>query len=96
MEEEWVRTTKTKIDEIKKLTPKDRLQYAAACAQCASAIYNSIGGWMSWLTNPVLLNDFDEQTLNDFFSFFKKFTTDFLEFDISATQQRKPIKRGIV
>ena len=96
MEEEWVKSTRSKIDEIRRLSPKDRLQYAAACAQCASSIYNSIGGWMSWLTNPVLLNDFDEATLNEFFGFFKKFTVEFLEFDVNATQKRKPAKRGIV
>lgn len=96
MEEEWVKTTKAKIEEIKKLNPKDRLQYAAACAQCANHIYNSIGGWMSWLTNPVLLNDFDEETFGEFWSFFRKFTTEFLEFDVNATLKRKPAKRGIV
>lgn len=96
MEEEWIRAMKTRIEEIRKLSPSDRLQYAAACAQCANAIYSSIGGWISWLSNPVILNEFDEVTLNDFYQFFKKFTVDFLEFDITATQKRKPVKRGIV
>lgn len=96
MEDEWVKSVRAKIEEVRRLDPKDRLHYVAACAQCASAIYNSIGGWMAWLTNPVLLNDFDEKTLNEFFSFFKKFTLEFLEFDVSATLKRRPEKRGIV
>ncbi|MFQ5997837.1 MAG: DUF2153 family protein [Candidatus Bathyarchaeia archaeon] len=89
MEEQWVKSLTEKLEEIRKLDPKDRLSAAAACTQCVTAIHNTIAAWMQRLTNPALLNDFEEKALKEFFDFYRRFTTEFLAFDVDATSQRK-------
>lgn len=90
MEEQWLRQSAQKVEEIKKLSPKDRLEYAASCLISTTAIFNSVSRWMQLLSNPALLNDFDKKNLEEIYESYRRFALDFLEFDLKATGKRRP------
>lgn len=56
-------------------------------------ILSSCQGWAQWIYNPVVINRFDEEELSEFYEKFKKFTMEFLEFDLNATKKLKPLKQ---
>jgi hypothetical protein len=87
MSEDWVKNRKKTAAKIKKVAPKDRLGYVDGCIQCIAAIGQSNQGWLQWLSNPTLMNEFEENDLKDFFSKFREFSLSYIEFDIDSTQK---------
>lgn len=87
MSEDWVSNRTKTADAIKKISPKDRLGYVNACIQCLAAIGQSNQGWLQWLSNPTMMNEFSEDILKGFFEKFREFTLKYIEFDIDATQK---------
>jgi hypothetical protein len=87
MSEDWVGNRTKAADALKKVEPKDRLGYVDACIQCLAAIGQSNQGWLQWLSNPTMMNEFDETVLKGFFEDFREFALKYIEFDINATQK---------
>lgn len=87
MSEDWIKNRRKTVDKIKKVSPKDRLGYVDGCIQCIAAIGQSNQGWLQWLSNPTLMNQFNEKDLEEFFEKFRDFSLNYIEFDIASTQK---------
>lgn len=77
------------MDEIKKLSPADRLGLYSAILEMNKALYQSIKGWSNWLMAPAFINTFNEEELQEIYSSFKDFTLKFLEVDIKWTDKKE-------
>jgi len=87
MSSEWIENRLKVADKIKQIVPKDRLGYVEGCIQCIAAIGQSNQGWLQWLSNPTLMNEFEEETLKGFFEKLRHFALEYLAFDIDATKK---------
>jgi hypothetical protein len=63
------------------------LGYVNGCIQCVAAIGQSSQGWIQWLSNPTMMNEFEEDDLRGFFGRFREFALDYIAFDIEATKK---------
>ena len=91
MTEDWVKIKTRQLKKIKALGPKDRLDMVEAIALMDQYILSSCQGWAQWIYNPMVISQFNEKELKDFYEKFKKFTMEFIEFDLKATKKLKPI-----
>jgi hypothetical protein len=87
MSDDWISNRVKTADSIKKASPQERLGYVNGCIQCLAAIGQSNQGWLQWLSNPTMMNEFDENDLKYFFEKFKDFALQYIEFDIDATKK---------
>lgn len=87
MSDDWIQNRIKTADLIKKADPKDRLGFVDGCIQCLAAIGQSNQGWLQWLSNPTMMNEFDEDALKGFFEKFREFALRYIEFDIDATKK---------
>jgi len=84
--DKWINRVKATIKEIESMFPKDRLGYVNGINKCNKAILASYMGWNTWLTNPSIMNDFDESELEQILSEFKEIATKILKNDVKWTE----------
>ena len=88
----WVKDTNKEKKKIKKLSPKDRLEYISSIVRCSNAIAASINGWTAWLTRPDIMNSFTKEDLEKIFYEFKKIALFMLEFDIDWSKKYRDMR----
>lgn len=85
----WVEERTKTLDEIKKLTPEDRLGYYAGILKLNRILYESVKGWSKWLMTPEFMETFQQQELEEIFGNFREFTEKFLDLDIKWTDKKE-------
>lgn len=85
LERTWAERIKETLELIRSLEAKDRLNYVASIALCARAISDSMLGWVYWMSNLQIMNNFDESVLRKFHEKLRTTTIDLLEFDLETT-----------
>ncbi len=74
---------KTRIEGFE---PKDRLEQCGAIAACIDAVGQNCRGWISWLSHPETMNEFNEVQLKMLFERLQHITTEFLNVDMEASR----------
>lgn len=87
--QDWVAKTEERIKQLEALDLGDRLACYVALWRIVEAIGNSISGWRSWLVRPGIMVDFNEDELKDFCVNLRNMATEFLRFDVKATEKLK-------
>ena len=87
MSDDWSKAKEKQIERIKSLQPRDRLSLVGAIAETNEYVASSCLGWAKWIHNPMIASHFSQEKLEELFDRFTKFGLEFLEFDISATQE---------
>jgi len=85
----WVEERTRTLDDIKKMTPEDRLGYYAGILKLNRILYESVKGWSKWLMTPEFMETFPRDELEEIFKNFKDFTERFLELDIKWTGKKE-------
>jgi len=93
MSQDWIKIKTSQLSKTKSLSPKDRLDMVEAIALMDQYVLSSCQGWAQWIYNPVVINRFNEKELKEFYEKFKKFTMEFLDFDLKATKKLKPLTK---
>lgn len=70
--------------EIEAAEPKDRLDAASRILQCIDFLRQSNIGWASFLSNPSLVNQLDEEALKDIFTRFKRMSVERIDSDVDC------------
>ncbi len=83
----WIDETKETMAVIKNLSPKDRLSYYAGVLRCCMALRKSIEGWLQWLRNPLIMDNFSDEDLKQLFEKFQQHTLDLLDMDVYYTEK---------
>lgn len=83
--EDWINKVKETIKEIESLEGRDRLECVSGINKCNKAILASYMGWNSWLTNPIVMNDFTEEDLRQILNEFKEVAITVLKNDLKWT-----------
>lgn len=86
MTSKWINKVKKEIQQLKELKPADRLSLVASITRCSGSISDSLYGWYSWLSNPLLMKYFTEEELKEIFEWFRELSIKFLEFDLKWTE----------
>jgi len=93
MSHDWTTIKKEQLNEIKSLSPKDRLDMVEAMALMNQYIFDSCQGWTQWIHNPTVINCFNEKELKEIYEQFRKHALEFLEFYLKATKKLKPLPK---
>lgn len=83
--EDWINKVRETIKEIESLEAKDRLECVSGINKCNKAILASYMGWNSWLSNPIVMNDFTEEDLKQILAEFKEVAVTILKNDLKWT-----------
>ena len=66
---------------------KDRLDVCAALGYSFMTLHESINNWLKWISNPLVMKEFSEQELKDFYNVIKKNVVELLELDYESTDK---------
>ena len=72
---------------------RDRLELVNSILFGLGALGKSVGGWVQWLSNPSIMNNFSEEELEEMNKTITDFVKSFIEYDIKITKEG--IKKGI-
>ena len=78
----WLKDTKALLEKIKKIHISDRLANTSSILQCNDAMGRTLNGWLQWLSNPSIMEHFEEKELKDLLKEFKEVAILFLELDV--------------
>lgn len=90
----WAQERTKSLDDIKKMTPADRLGFYAGILKMNRVLYESVKGWSKWLMTPEFMETFNKEELEEIFENFKGFTEKFLELDIKWTEKKEKAEKG--
>lgn len=85
----WTDEREKVLDEIKKMSPDDRLSVYSSLIKLNSALFESVRGWDSWLRNPTFMESFSHEELKEIFKEFKDVALRFLEDDVKWTDKKE-------
>ncbi len=86
---QWIKNRKKMLEILEEKTvtkTTDRLEILQNWILAHNILAESLYGWSRWLNNIVLMEQIDRKTLKDLYLKYKKFTEDFVKFDINATK----------
>jgi len=92
---EWIKKVERHLNTIKNYKTTDRLSTVSGITQCVSCIGGSVNGWISWLSDPRIMNSFNEDELIELFNEFKRLSIKMLELDIEWTKKKLNKKKEI-
>jgi hypothetical protein len=85
----WTEEREKVLDEIKKMSPDDRLSVYSSLIKLNSALFESVRGWDSWLRNPTFMESFSHEELKEIFKEFRDVALRFLEEDVKWTGKKE-------
>ena len=96
MSERWVQRGERILERIKNLDAskeRDRLELIQSMGFVLRALWNSVQGWMQWISNPGITTRFSQEELEEINKTITDFAKSFIEYDIKMTKEG--IQKGI-
>ena len=87
---EWIDLTKAILDEISSIKPsEDRLTTFSNIVKCHSSITRTMNGWTTWIRNPIVMDSFKKEELDDILSNLRKVSILLLTFDLETSRKKE-------